>query len=669
IKDIQQGDEIASLDEQTGKIVWSRVNALMDMGVKQTYRLTTMDGRVIRTTANHPYLVQRLGARKPKHSSPVAGAGWLAVENIQAGDYIAAPKNQKVLTRGQNSLIRWAVDLHHTRVNEPFEFQSTTRLSGFTHQTHRTDIIDIGWNKNNTLISEGGVFGPLMSVAPLTETLMGQYISAENFVKRVAVDNDKLVISLGKEKALEQAGAPLLLSAYGMGNFLSSPAGDNSDMVWAKVASIEKVGEEHVYDIEVEDTHNFIGNDIVAHNTYISSDLSIGGNDINLGTGTATTTISGGFGIGVGTTTPGAAFAVATSTAGLNTAFLLSNLGTGYTMWAEDEANDTSPFVIQADGNVGIGTTTPGSLLSVHGNALISGNLASVANITATGTITHTAFPYTSLTASTEYPDVNFNLARSVQFSSGSIATQRAFIIQAPTYSFTASSTLTDASTLAITGAPVAGTLATTTNTYGLRIAAGSVRGSGAIAPRNAYGLFVDAPTGAADNYTAVFNTGNVGIGTSTPNTVLTVSASTTVAAASTSVLALISRGDNVNAAANIGAGLEFRAMNTASSTATSSSIVGLLSTVTAGSEAGDLAFYTRTGGASLQERVRITSLGNLGIGTVSPIQALHVVGQCVTGDTRLRRRRRKSKVQSSKFKSSSIPDSIGDEVQNNEEY
>ncbi|MEK7102336.1 MAG: Hint domain-containing protein, partial [Patescibacteria group bacterium] len=325
--------------------------------------------------------------------------------------------------------------------------------------------------------------------------------------------------------------------------------------------------------------------------------------------------------------------------------------------------------MIQADGNVGIGTTTPGSLLSVHGNALISGNLASVANITATGTITHTAFPYTSLTASTEYPDVNFNLARSVQFSSGSIATQRAFIIQAPTYSFTASSTLTDASTLAITGAPVAGTLATTTNTYGLRIAAGSVRGSGAIAPRNAYGLFVDAPTGAADNYTAVFNTGNVGIGTSPPNPVLTVSASTTVAAASTSVLALISRGDNVNAAANIGAGLEFRAMNTASSTATSSSIVGLLSTVTAGSEAGDLAFYTRTGGASLQERVRITSLGNLGIGTVSPIQALHVVGQCVTGDTRLRRRRRKSKVQSSKFKSSSIPDSIGDEVQNNEEY
>ncbi|MDP3661752.1 MAG: helix-turn-helix domain-containing protein, partial [bacterium] len=103
-------------------------------------------------------------------------------------------------------------------------------------------------------------------------------------------------------------------------------------------------------------------------------DLSLSGNDINLGTGTATSTVSGGFGIGIGTTTPGAAFAVATGTTALNTAFLLSNLGSGYTAWFEDSANDASPMVIDAAGNLGIGTSTPGSLFSVAAPSL--GSLA-----------------------------------------------------------------------------------------------------------------------------------------------------------------------------------------------------------------------------------------------------------------------------------------------------
>jgi len=42
-----------------------------------------------------------------------------------------------------------------------------------------------------------------------------------------------------------------------------------TDLFWDPIVSIEPVGLEHVYDIEVEGTHNFIGNGIFAHNTYI----------------------------------------------------------------------------------------------------------------------------------------------------------------------------------------------------------------------------------------------------------------------------------------------------------------------------------------------------------------------------------------------------------------
>lgn len=76
----------------------------------------------------------------------------------------------------------------------------------------------------------------------------------------------------------------------------------------------------------------------------------------------------------------------------------------------------------------------------------------------------HTGAAHTAVTASTELIDVNFNLARTVQHATGALATQRAFVIQAPTYSFVGASTLSFAATFAITGAPAAGTNATITN-------------------------------------------------------------------------------------------------------------------------------------------------------------------------------------------------------------
>ena len=127
----------------------------------------------------------------------------------------------------------------------------------------------------------------------------------------------------------------------------------------------------NIYASNVDTTTITVGG-FASGNLTVGGDMFVNGNDLNLGTGIATSTISGGFGIGVGTTTPGAAFAVATSSAGLNTAFLVSNAGSGYTAWFEDAANDTTPFVIAVDGNVGIGTTSPIAVFAIEGKAVIS---------------------------------------------------------------------------------------------------------------------------------------------------------------------------------------------------------------------------------------------------------------------------------------------------------
>lgn len=88
---------------------------------------------------------------------------------------------------------------------------------------------------------------------------------------------------------------------------------------------------------------------------------------------------------------------------------------------------------------------------------------------------------HTTLAASTEANDVYYDLSRTAQWATGALATQRAFLIDAPTYGFVAASTITNAATLAIENAPQAGTNATLTNAWALWVQAGATRLAGAL--------------------------------------------------------------------------------------------------------------------------------------------------------------------------------------------
>lgn len=80
---------------------------------------------------------------------------------------------------------------------------------------------------------------------------------------------------------------------------------------------------------------------------------------------------------------------------------------------------------------------------------------------------------------STELIDVDFALARTVQFATGAIATQRAALFREPTYGFVGASVITNAATVAIAGAPVAGTNATITNPWALWVQGGDTKLTG----------------------------------------------------------------------------------------------------------------------------------------------------------------------------------------------
>jgi len=114
---------------------------------------------------------------------------------------------------------------------------------------------------------------------------------------------------------------------------------------------------------------------------------------------------------------------------------------------------------------------------------------------------------HTTLAASTEAPDVNFNLARTVQFAAGAITNQRAFQIQAPTYGFASASTITNAATFYVSGNPVAGTNATITNNYAAFIGGTNSRiGSTTVGTTNAAVGGVGLEIGGNNNTTGGVN-------------------------------------------------------------------------------------------------------------------------------------------------------------------
>lgn len=103
---------------------------------------------------------------------------------------------------------------------------------------------------------------------------------------------------------------------------------------------------------------------------------------------------------------------------------------------------------------------------------------------------------HTTITASSECIGANFNFSATKQWATGALATQREIVFQAPTYRFVGNSTITTAATVAITGAPVAGTNATLTNPYALLVQSGQTRfNAGNLSSSNGdkYGLTITA--------------------------------------------------------------------------------------------------------------------------------------------------------------------------------
>lgn len=202
---------------------------------------------------------------------------------------------------------------------------------------------------------------------------------------------------------------------------------------------------------------------------------------------------------GVETAPVGSVYLNATASNAAN-AFYVKGSGTGNAGWSLLAASTIpagSDTEIQFN-DAGVSAGDPQLTWNKTTNTItIGGKTQIVPDVHTSGSpvgILYTGAAHTTLTASVESSDLYLNLTRTVQFAAGALTTQRAIRIDAPIYSFVSSSTITDASTVAISGPPVAGTNATITNSYALSIESGNM------ALRNEGGLHLFEAIGNGSN-------------------------------------------------------------------------------------------------------------------------------------------------------------------------
>jgi len=273
----------------------------------------------------------------------------------------------------------------------------------------------------------------------------------------------------------------------------------------------------------------------------------------------------------------------------------------------------------RSNGNVGIGTTSPGQMLSVAGDILGNNIIGSYFTSTSTtastfaGAITSTAtskntFPYASTTALTVSGNAYFP-GSGIWNSSGNVGIGTTTLDIAGT----ALDTLVIGKAADVNAGVVLDLGAAGTGAYGFAI-------DGTINGRISYSAASKAMSFLANSLTAnmtLASSGNVGIGITAPENTLQIS--TTSAGIVTNGLLLQNR------SSTIGTGVSLNFISSA--TSFSDNRYNSITSVNTDGSNGQALTFSTSNSAPQVERLRITAAGNVGIGTTSPWGKLSVTG------------------------------------------
>ena len=287
LRDIRPGDMVASYKD--GSLVSRKVLNWASQGVDCIYAIRMTCGKVVRANERHPFLVYREGEQK-----------WIKVKDLKVGDLFVSLRDApglraqkqnpvsaplvKPLTRGTES-IQTHQDLGQTigvntedRLVQLQAVSFPQRLLGCANHIIiklsgllAGGIVLLKETATHTLNTDMALVSPTTTVCWQSRMVSAQSVSDHRVqtIPHLTGKGSWLSIIATILQKFARCFATRATSLSDTGQQKKYLKGQFST---SEIISITLDGEEEVFDIQVEDTENFIANAIVSHNTRWHSD-------------------------------------------------------------------------------------------------------------------------------------------------------------------------------------------------------------------------------------------------------------------------------------------------------------------------------------------------------------------------------------------------------------
>jgi DNA polymerase III alpha subunit len=221
-----QLSHVLSVDTDKLKYRTKSVANVVENGVKPVFQLTTAIGHTLSATDNHPFYTRE---------------GWRLLGELKAGDEIAVARHIPV------------------RGHEQWDDVEVLELGRLLVDGELTEFAPEVFMLNNTqihlLLSRLGLEAKnshTRFVTPsrrLGQQLLHLYLRMGLLAK---------LESLPPREGVAEEWGITIIGDYTL----------KEDLYWDRITAIDPIGEAMTYDLEVEETHNFIANNILVHNSH-----------------------------------------------------------------------------------------------------------------------------------------------------------------------------------------------------------------------------------------------------------------------------------------------------------------------------------------------------------------------------------------------------------------